>query len=371
MIEDVSRRAYAAALRATITRGSIVADIGTGTGFMALLACRFGAHRVYAIETSDSISVARDTARANGYSDRIVFLQKRSSIVTLPERVDVLVADLRGVLPPFGRHLVDIADVRDRMLSPSGTLIPKSDILRVSIVCAPEIRAQHIGLWKEDVEGFDLSPGRRFALNSWKKVYAGSEQLLTEPVTWATIHYGTVRSPRVEGTASCTVSRAGQGDGLIVWFDAELVPGIGFSNAPGAGDTIYAQGFFPWPEPVMLSPGDVVKVSMRADLAGTDYVWSWKTTFLREGGKVAEKNFEQSTFFNFLMTTETLAKRASDHRPALDDEGAMTRLVLDQMDGVKALEDIASALRGAFPERFSAAQDAMDFVADLSSRYSR
>src|SRR5437870_11229737 len=67
MIADrVRMEAYMQALRSAVRPGGVVVDIGTGTGIFALLACRFGARRVYAIEPNDAIQVAREIARANG-----------------------------------------------------------------------------------------------------------------------------------------------------------------------------------------------------------------------------------------------------------------------------------------------------------------
>src|SRR5258708_35871284 len=93
------------ALRREVKPGSVVVDIGTGAGVFALLACRFGARRVYAIETSDAIEVARDIAAANGMADRIEFLQRMSTRVELPERADVVVAEIHGILALFQSSL--------------------------------------------------------------------------------------------------------------------------------------------------------------------------------------------------------------------------------------------------------------------------
>jgi len=85
MIADTVRTgAYAEALRRAVKAGSVVLDIGTGTGIWALLACKFGARRVYAAEPGDAIHVAREIAAANGWSDRIEFIQRLSTEVTLP-----------------------------------------------------------------------------------------------------------------------------------------------------------------------------------------------------------------------------------------------------------------------------------------------
>src|ERR1044071_5628357 len=104
MADGVRMGAYERALRHVVKPGSVVVDIGTGTGILSLLACAFGARRVYAIEPDDAIGVAHEIASASGYADRIRFIQERSTHVCLPERADVVVSDLRGVLPLFQRH---------------------------------------------------------------------------------------------------------------------------------------------------------------------------------------------------------------------------------------------------------------------------
>src|SRR5579864_6216059 len=99
MFDQPRMQAYVSALERAVRPGSVVLDIGTGTGVFALLACRFGARKVYAIEPNDAIHVARRLAADNGCADRIEFVQDLSTRITLPEKADVIVSDLRGVLP--------------------------------------------------------------------------------------------------------------------------------------------------------------------------------------------------------------------------------------------------------------------------------
>jgi protein arginine N-methyltransferase 1 len=107
MIADrVRMNAYVQALRQAVKPNSVVLDIGTGTGIFALLACQFGARHVYAIEADDAIEVARQIAAANGYTDRIEFIQDVSTKLSLPEKADVIISDLRGVLPLFQGHIL-------------------------------------------------------------------------------------------------------------------------------------------------------------------------------------------------------------------------------------------------------------------------
>ncbi len=111
MIADRMRiDAYREALRLAVGPDSIVLDLGTGTGVFAFLACELGARHVYAVEPSSVIEVAREVAHQNGLDDRTTFIHESSTRVSMPEHADVLVSDMRGVLPLFERHLPAIID---------------------------------------------------------------------------------------------------------------------------------------------------------------------------------------------------------------------------------------------------------------------
>src|SRR4051812_21694028 len=119
MLRDRLRMAaYEEALRRTVRPGSVVLDLGAGAGILSLLACRFGARRVFAVEPADVIHVARAAAAANGFADRILFFQEVSTRVTPPEPADVIVADIRGVLPLSHDSLAALVDARRRLLAP-------------------------------------------------------------------------------------------------------------------------------------------------------------------------------------------------------------------------------------------------------------
>ena len=71
MVNDRARTApFVEALRQAVKPGDVVLDIGTGAGIFALLACRFGAARVYAVEPNDAIEVAKICARDVPGSER-------------------------------------------------------------------------------------------------------------------------------------------------------------------------------------------------------------------------------------------------------------------------------------------------------------
>lgn len=105
IIDHARMEPYARALRQSIRPGCVVLDIGAGTGIFSLLACQLGAGHVHAVEPDDAIQVAWATAAANGYGERITFRKALSTTVTLPEPANVVISDLRGVLPLFQQHI--------------------------------------------------------------------------------------------------------------------------------------------------------------------------------------------------------------------------------------------------------------------------
>ncbi|PYT92310.1 MAG: hypothetical protein DMG36_15625 [Acidobacteria bacterium] len=373
MIADsVRTAAYAQALRQAITPTSIVLDIGTGTGILALLACQLGARRVYAVEPSDAIQVAREIASDNGYAERIEFIQDISTQVTLPELADVIVSDMHGVLPLFEQNVPSLIDARQRLLAPSGMMIPRQENLCVAVVEASELYRPYTAAWNDNLYGLDMRAALQRTTNTWEKGRVTPEQLLVEPQCWAMLDYGALESPDVSAQVTWAASRTGIGHGLIIWFDAILADGVTFSNAPNAPELIYGSAFFPWLEPVTLAVGDVISVAIQAKLIDEDYIWRWDTRVLSQGdaGQI-KADFKQSTFFGVPLSPERMHRWASHHVPALNEEGQLELFILSLMDGEKSLEEIAKQAVDRFPNRFSGWHDALTHVGKLSENYSR
>ena len=371
MIADKVRTdAYARALRKAVGPESVVLDIGAGTGILSLLACQYGARKVYAVEPSDAINVARQIATDNGYADRIEFIQALSTEIDLPEKANVIVCDIRGTLVPFQQQVLSITDARQRMLTPEGVLIPQRDSLWAAVVEAPDAYNNIVDPWEKSRFELNMNAARRIVTNSWIRMRASAEQLLSEPRCWAVIDYTTVDSPNLDAVVRFQVTRDGIGHGLQLWFDAELIDGVGFSNAPEQPELIYGAGFFPWSSPVPLASGDTVVVRLRANLSGDEYVWSWESEVYSELTQRPKAHFRQSTFWDSPLSPERLKKRAGGHCPTLGDQGQIDKFILGRMDGLAANEDIARALMSHFPSRFRSLTEALARTCTLSEQYS-
>ena len=364
--------AYVKALGLAVKPGSVVVDIGTGgMGIFALLASRFGARRVYAIEPSNAIQVAQEIARANGWASRIEFIQHLSTKVTLPERADVIVSDLRDVLPLFGLHIPTVIDARWRLLAPSGKMIPERDILWAAVAEAPFSISRGIPSWNGSDRGFDMRAAERIVTNTIQRARVSPEQLLVEPRSWGNLDYSTICSPDVSTRITWRVSREGTGAGLSVWFDTELTIGAGFSNAPHEPELIYGSYFLPWSERVELNVGDTVSVSIQANLIHDEYLWCWSTRVVSQDDPSAIKaDFSQSSFFDEPRPREQVLKATPSYVPSLDIDGKVDHFILASMDGSSTLGDIAREAARKFPFHFANKSEALARVGKLSKRYS-
>lgn len=352
IVDEVRMTAYVAALRAAVKPGSVVIDLGAGTGIFSLYACRFGAKKVYAIETNDAIDVARQVAAANGFADRIEFIQALSTDVELPERADVIISDLRGSLPLFGQHLESLFDARTRLLAPGGVLIPMEDELMVSLVEHDELHDKVLLPWVSPLDGFDLSAGLPAVTSGvhQDKIALTQAQLLTEPKSWATITYGTAPPPVVAGRVSAPATRSGTAHGIALWFDAKLAPGVGFSNAPGS-TAIYGRSVYAFPRPVAVEEGALVSVDLVARKTVDDYLWSIVTEVAGAAGKPAVE-LRQSSWVTLP------SRRALPARARLGKRGRAALEVLRAMDGTTDLPAIVDRLSTNFPETFGADREA-------------
>src|SRR5690606_14607344 len=107
---------------------------------------------------------------------------------------------------------------------------------------------------------------RRIVTNLWSREQLASEQFLVPAQSWGTLDYRRITSPDISATLLWTARQGGVAHGLAVWFDAMLAEGICLSNAPGLPELVYGHAFFPWTEPVTLSPGDEITVTLQAAL---------------------------------------------------------------------------------------------------------
>ena len=369
MIADRHRTdAYMRALKTSIKPESIVLDIGTGTGVFAILACQLGAERVYAIEPNAAIAVAKLAAKDNGCVERIHFIQGFSTDVDLPEQVDIIVSDLRGILPFFQQHIPTIIDARSRFLKAGGAMIPLRDRLWGTLVCAPKLYRSYSSPWQDFTDNINLESARRFLLHSWQRCTITPEQCLLKPQLLKILNYSEISASNLQAKLEWNVEKSGLVHGLCLWFDTTLREGIEFSNAPEEPNLIYGNAFFPWLEPVEIASGDRITCEIKANLIGEQYIWQWNCTVLT--GEKIKANFKQSTFNGQPFDPEVLKRRSPDYIPQLNKDGELVHFILSAIDRNNNLEEISRQCVTMFPDRFATQKTALNRVREIVEKYS-
>lgn len=361
---------YQQALAQTVRPGDVVLDIGTGTGILALLACRAGARRVYAIENSTVIELAREVCLRNGLQDVIVFLNDFSFNVSLPERVDVLVTDTGGACGLQGGLLGTVLDAKKRFLKKYGIVVPRSIELFVAPVTAPKAYGV-VDIWKTDLYGFDFSPIRPYAFGNHYSAKLDAEALLSDPVSVARVILSEAADKFVQGAGTCTLTRSGMLHGIAGWAVTELIPGIALSNSPTSPTVDFAHSFFPLEFPAAIKQGDRLSV----DLSTTNgQTWRWQVeleTFSEGRQNCAQQKlkFEQSTFRRFPFSKLNLLKGKPDYKPELSRRGQAQLFLLSKFNCEHTVSELEDELLRSYCDCFPTSAAASAFVEEVLASF--
>lgn len=245
MLNDrVRTRAFLDAISDAVQPGDVVIDLGSGTGILAIHAARAGAARVFAIEASSIADVTAQSVRTNHVSDRITIVRGWSKAVELPEKADVLVSELIGNDPFDEDFIAVISDARDRFLKPGGKILPS----RLTAFAQPfEIPGQQIdrltftaansSAW-EQWYGVKFADFARVAVDTPHFVLTNPGEVegwkaLAEPI--ALLEFSPSESAPPDGTFErlLTFTESGLCNGLLLYFEAELGPGVRLTTRPG------------------------------------------------------------------------------------------------------------------------------------------
>lgn len=366
--DGVRMDAYARAIARTVQPGSVVLDLGAGTGIMSLLAAKAGARKVYAVDVNPAVSLLHDLARENGVSDRIEIHDTSSFELELDEKADVIVSDLRGSLPLKDEHLALIRDARERWLGPLGVLVPAQDRLMVALVESSKLtRDFERALVGFSRRGLSADAARSSMVHSVFVDDAGTvsaSDVLSSADCWATLDYATVTSDVFEGTVDLTIRRGGRANALALWFETTVYDDIGYSTGPGHTGA-YSRILLPLLEPVDVTAGGRAVVTLRTHARGDR--WAWETS-LSGPDATSKCHFRQATFLGMPTSPAALLRAASHHAPVRNARGDRALRTLTSMNGELTVSEIIDLVATDSPLARSVI---VDDVRDAVARYGR
>jgi len=208
--------------------------------------------------------------------------------------------------------------------------------------------------------------------NRWFSAKDKEEKLLTDAKVFGEVDYATIEEPSFSQDFEWEITEAGTAHGLRGWFENELSDTTGLSNAIEVEDSTYASPFFPFEKEVKVKKGDRVVATISAKYEKGDYAWSWRTQIFekRKKGKI-KADFNQSVLASMFIEPAVLLKQSEYFVPNRNETAEIDIFILDQMDGEAMQGDIADALVEKFPKKFKKFENALEYTANISQRYSK
>ncbi|CAN6810320.1 unnamed protein product [Brassica oleracea] len=302
MISDKAKRtsdmteAYRDALlkNPSLLSGSVVMDVGCGTGILSLFAAQAGASRVVAVEASEKMAkvatkIAKDNKVFNDCEHNGVLEVAQSTVEELensiqiqPQSVDVLVSEWMGYCLLYESMLTSVLYARDRWLKPGGAILPDTATM---FVAGFGKGATSLPFW-EDVYGFDMSSIGKEVLEDTARIpvvdVIEDRDLVTGPALLKAFDLATMKPDEVDFTETATLepieseTEARLCHGVVLWFDTGFTdrfckenPTV-LSTSPYTPPTHWAQTVLTFQEPISLAPDTVLSGADRSGAIGTE-----------------------------------------------------------------------------------------------------
>jgi tetratricopeptide (TPR) repeat protein/precorrin-6B methylase 2 len=270
MINDDERNAaYERALNRAVTPDSIVFEIGTGSGLVAMMAARAGAKRVVTCEAVPILAErAKETIARNGFADRITVLSKRSTQVKLgqdlPEKADIFVSELIniGMLAP--NMLPIIQHARANLVKPEAKIIPEA-----AVVWGVLMQCDHLAQINpvRTIAGFDMGAFDIFRSPGYAQIDLGADPHRVLSGRFRVLDFDFRKAMKTEDLRPLAVgaTEAGTCHGICFWFDLILDGETTYRSESRSRTNHWKQAMHFFPEPVALEPGDRLDIAAGYD----------------------------------------------------------------------------------------------------------
>ncbi len=316
--DEPRNRSYRAAID-RLVRGKVVVDIGTGAdAVLARMCVKAGAEHVFAIEMlGESYRRAEELIMQLGLDDRITLIHGDATRVDLPEKVDICVSELLGMIGSSEGVVAILNDAR-RFLKQSGVMIPQRSITWIAAVTLPdelaaapaftELSAPYVGKIFEEV-------GYPFDVRVCVKNISPAN-LASDAQVFEDLDFNEQVMLDEERQITLTINRETLIHGLLLWLELRTVPDESVDSL--RQQTNWLPVFFPVFYPcITVSPGDTITATCRRVQSGSEITPDYRVT-----GHLRRSNGEQITF----------DYHSYHHHPSFQSDAFYKRLFADGPD---------------------------------------
>ncbi len=263
MADDIRMDSFREAIFSKVSKGDVVVDLGSGLGILGFWALKAGASKVYAIEKSDAIELAKDLAAKNGLEDRIVFLNSESKACDIPEKVDLIISETLGSFGIEENTIEFTMDIRNRFLKTGGRVLPQA--LNVYLApCTNPSAFEKQKSWSgiKDLD-FEIVSDRMSSKMSVEEIHEC--QLMADPQIFTRLNFHDVKEATIETKMVFAITKPGQIHGLAGWFACDLDGEIVIATSPESPKTHWKQAYFPFREALSVTEKDFLEVTMKCE----------------------------------------------------------------------------------------------------------
>lgn len=291
--DRVRTEALFQALKYLIIKGeTIVADIGTGTGLLALMALKLGAREVHLYETSQEMAQLAQTILKKNKARNYFLYPCRSIEMIDPPKVDLIISETLGNYALEENIISTLNDARKRMLKSGGRLIPSHLKQYASPVISPRI-AHELKVWTRTGMEFDLSPALKKSMNNIYVRKIGTHEINDKNgdlKVWDEVDFSRSQKEARAGKITWRFKKSISIYGFAYWWDAQLTPNIKISTSPFAKPTHWEQLYFPLENELNIRQGDHVqfKIESETSIAGGTHL-RWTTTHIGQDYKTKSR----------------------------------------------------------------------------------
>ncbi len=289
--DAVRNTALVEALEDSIVPGeTTVADIGSGTGFLAFLASKMGAKECYLYESTELINLSKKIAQENGITN-CHFIRRHSMEVKNPPKADLVISETLGNYA-LEENILEILHDAKRFLKPGGRMIPHSIRQFVCPVASPRLQ-EGIDIWNDIPLDLHYKAAREISLqNIYVRRIEKADLLASVDAIrqWDRIELGEDDQSIREAIIEWPCAQKTHIEGFAIWWECDLAPGIMLSTSPLSPATHWEQIYLPLLHPLNVEKGQTARLSLRSDSRMEIKISiRWTAEIINDSGKTIDR----------------------------------------------------------------------------------
>jgi predicted RNA methylase len=282
LLQDKPRTlAFKKAIGRVVKPGHTVLDVGCGTGILSYFAAGTKCGKIYAVDNSEFIETARETARRSGLDEKIEFFRTDIFKFRPPHKVDVVIHEQIGEYIWDEGMVKKTAFVRESFLKRGGSFIPRTMKLFMAPVNFYSAFEQSLDFWNQKPYGIDFSAvGERVFTQKIKRAMCPSSLDLKDRRAFLcrakqvhAIDFMTVSSIPREIPTSFNLKKEQKLTGMCLYFTARADDLSSFSTAPGKSLSNWGQIFIPARQSYRIKRDSVLNFSLFPKEFPEDWKW--------------------------------------------------------------------------------------------------